>query len=120
MILDVEEEKLAQKKMRALKAVKAIDDERADDATAMQSKIYARTEELKQMLREKEEAERQLLQAAKNLIRRTCNVCPQLFVNEHAKNQPYRSVHTFECNHCYKDFNSRHALNQHQNACGHW
>lgn len=117
---DMEEEKLAQKKMRALKAVKAIDDERADEAAAMQSKINARTEELKQMQHEKEEAERQRLQAAENLIRRTCNICHQLFVNEHAKNQHYRSVHTFECNHCYKDFNSRHALNQHKNACGHW
>ena len=82
--------------------------QRADEAAAMQSKINARIEELKQMQREKEETERQLLQAAENLIRRTCNVCHQLFVNEH--NQHYWSVHTFECNHCYKDFNSKACL----------
>lgn len=41
-----EEEKLTQKKMRALKALKVIDDEWANDAAVMQSKVNTQTDQV--------------------------------------------------------------------------
>lgn len=118
-----EEERIASKKLKVLKAIKSIDDKRANSASKMQAKIDARSEEFKRIQREKEEAERQRQREREEAERKqrcTCSVCGVLFANEHAKNQHFQAVQTFRCDYCYKNFNSRNALNQHKNAVNHW
>ncbi|KAL7551160.1 hypothetical protein ACHAWF_018294 [Thalassiosira exigua] len=132
-----EEATIADKKMKALKILKSIDDERAKDAAKMDSQIEARTEEFRKIQREKEAAEWQrqkemeaaelrrirqaeeLIRRAEELRRRTCSVCEQSFVDAHAMNQHYNSVHVFTCGYCDREFNSRRALDQHKEALYH-
>ena len=122
-----QEEKINQKKLTILKKLKVFDDKREATARAMKTKKEQRKNEFEEERQRKEaEAQRIALEAARAIAaeeerrRCTCNVCNQVFVNVHAKNQHYQAVHVYKCNHCYKEFNSSHAMHQHKNATGHW
>ncbi|KAL7456672.1 hypothetical protein ACHAWC_008146 [Mediolabrus comicus] len=122
-----QEEKINQKKLTILKKLKVFDDKREETARIMKSKKEQRENEFEAERQRKEaEAQRIALEAARVIAaeeerrRCTCNVCNQVFVNVHAKNQHYQAVHVYKCNHCYKEFSSSHAMNQHKNATGHW
>lgn len=123
-----QEEKINQKKLTILKKLKVFDDKREATARIMKSKKEQRENEF-EAERQRKEAEAQRIaletariveEATEEIRRRTCNVCNQLFVNVHAKNQHYQAVHVYKCNHCYKEFSSSHAMHQHKNATSHW
>lgn len=124
-ILDCEEEiaNLQVKRQRLLSSVRSCDVKRQLEASRADKKRQNREHERKlaeeKKKQEKKEAERK--QKIELERKRKAELESYLvFSSPKACSQHFLDVHGYHCHYCYRAFETRNALYQHQDALGHW